>query len=125
VTKKALLCVVAGILLFSQNIPAQTWSASLRLTWTSSDSSRPVIATDSSDNIHLIWQREIIPFSDKYELFYKRNLKGTTSWPAKRLTWAGRAIFPDMVIDSNNAIHITWWDNAFGNYEIYYRKGTQ
>ena len=104
-----------------------TWQLSEKRTKTPSDSHRPVIAVDSSNNIHLVWDRELIPFSDQHEVFYMRKTDGMSSWPtaAKRLTWAHSDISPDIAIDSSSAIHVTWWNNAWDNDRIYYRKGVQ
>jgi hypothetical protein len=94
-----------------------------RLTWTSGYSFNPVISTDTSNNIHVVWHDDTpgIP-----ELYYKRSKNGGVSWTLKRLTWtSGYSYSPTISTDSNNRIHVIWIDNTPGNYEIYYRKGIQ
>ena len=42
---------------------------------------------------------------------------------AKRLTWtSGDSKDPSVAIDSNNHIHIVWWDETPGISEIYYKR---
>ena len=122
-TKKVLLCVVAGILLFSQNIHAQTWSSPIRLTWNSGDSEEPVVAIGTDDSIHVIWN-DYSPGNS--EIFYKKSINGGTTWAAaKRLTWTSSySIQPVIAVDSSNDIHVIWADSASGNYELYYKKST-
>jgi len=45
--------------------------------------------------------------------------------PAKRLTWnSGFSEYPAIAVDSYGNIHVVWFDNTPGNYEIYYKKST-
>jgi len=45
--------------------------------------------------------------------------------PAKRLTWTpGHSFSPAIAVGSNNRIHVVWYDNTSGNYEIYYKQST-
>src|SRR4030042_3789086 len=42
---------------------------------------------------------------------------------AKRLTWtSGDSYNPAVAIDSNDAIHIVWYDDTSGKDEIYYKS---
>jgi hypothetical protein len=45
------------------------WSGAKRLTWNSGDSEFPAAATDSNDNIHLVWRYGSI---GNGEIYYKR-----------------------------------------------------
>jgi len=45
-----------------------TWGATQRLTWNSSWSAYPKMATDSSSNVHMVWLESI---SNNYEIFYR------------------------------------------------------
>jgi len=38
-----------------------TWSVARRMTWTSGNSSRPAIAVDSSDTLHVVWNDWTLP----------------------------------------------------------------
>jgi len=122
-TKKVWLCVVAGILLFSQSLVAQTWSSPFRLTWNSGDSQEPLVAIGTDDSIHVIWHDNSPGNS---EIFYKNSTDIGATWTAaKRLTWnSSSSIQPTFAVDSSNDIHVIWADSASGNYELYYKKST-
>ena len=97
-----------------------TWSAAQRLTWASGSSSRPAIAVDSSDALHVAWSDDV---PGNPEVYYRTSSDGGTTWnPVKRLTWtSSNSYVPAIAIDSANIIFVVWYDDAPGNYEIYYR----
>jgi len=97
-----------------------TWSALQRLTWNSSPSIHPRIEIDAVSNIHIVYNDNA---PGNLEVFYKLSTNGGTSWTTNRVTWAsGFSWFPDLAIDSNNKPCVVWYDNASGNFEIYYKK---
>ena len=100
-----------------------TWGETQRLTWTSGTSAYPAIALDSSDTIHVVWQ-EHLSFSS--EIYYKKSTDAGTTWSAaKRLTWTNGQVYaydPAIAIDSGNIIHVVWSHDKPGNREIYYKK---
>lgn len=100
-----------------------TWSAAYRLTYNYAPSYNPVIAIDSADTIHVVWYDH---GPGNYEIFYKKSSTGGASWSAaKRLTYStGTSRFPVIATDSSNNIHLVWSDVTPGNYEIFYKKGT-
>jgi hypothetical protein len=51
---------------------------------------------------------------------------GTAVWSAnQRLTWTpGSSSSPKAAVDTSGNVHLVWYDNTPGNYEVYYRKGT-
>lgn len=67
--KKTFLIIALGIGLFFQMLNAQIWSAAKRLTYSSGYSSVPAIATDSSNNLHVVWYDNN---PGNYEIFYKK-----------------------------------------------------
>ena len=70
--KEFLIIVLFLVLIFlTQNVEAQTWQATKRLTWNSGDSWYPAIATDSSGNIHVVWH-DYTP--GNREIYYKKIL---------------------------------------------------
>jgi hypothetical protein len=94
-----------------------SWSTK-RLTWTSTWTSNPAIATDSSDNIHIV-------FEDGYQVYYKKSTNGGWSWTTKKLTWSsGTSSNPEISVGSNSHIHVVYENDAPGNCEIYYKKST-
>jgi len=145
--KKGLLIGIIGVLLLNQTISAQTWLSAKRLTRYSGSSMHPAVATDSGNHIHTVWQ-DITPgnyeiyykrstnggvtWHDKRspgndEIFYKRSIDGGKNWSSvKRISWTsggsyGAALATGLV----NTIHLIWFDNSPGNYEICYKKGIQ
>jgi len=120
--KKGLIIFIMGFGLLFQTVHAQTWSKTKRLTWNSSNSDRPSIETDTSNNIYILWTEYI---SSNSEIFFKKSTNGGTSWTSKRLTWnSGFSISPVVSTDSKNRIHVVWEDSSSGTYEIHYKKST-
>jgi hypothetical protein len=100
-----------------------TWTPAQRLTWNSGDSTSPVIAIDSSNNIFVVWQ-DFTP--GNWEIYFKRSFDGGATWSAAiRLTWnSGESSRPAIAIDTANHIHVVFQDSSPGNFEIFYRKST-
>jgi len=100
-----------------------SWSAATRMTWNAALSSGPWIAVDSSFRIHIVWSAYVPGGS---EVFYKRSLNGGLSWsPLHRLTWSsGNSFSPIVGVDGANGVHVVWYDDSAGNFEIYYKKST-
>ena len=100
-----------------------TWSAITRLCWTFSNSDKPSIAIDSSGGIHVVWE-DYSPMN--YDVYYKRSTDGGTTWSTlNRLTWnTGESQAPVICADSGSGIHVVWYDNTPGNYEIFYKRST-
>ena len=96
-----------------------TWSTSKRLTWTSGGSYLPVIAVDSSDNLHVVWYDDTPGNS---EIYYKKSSNGGATWtPSQRLTWtSGYSSCPVIAVDASGNLHVVWSDETPGNAEIYY-----
>jgi hypothetical protein len=46
-----------------------TWGMSQRLTWTSDTSSTPVLAIESNNALHLVWEDNT---PGNYEIYYKK-----------------------------------------------------
>jgi len=99
-----------------------TWSVAKRLTWTSGDSTSPAMAGDSSDPLHIVWTDYT---AGDGEVYYKKSLDSGKTWShAERLTWtSGNSYCPEMAIDADDLIHVVWFDDTPGNYEIYYKRG--
>ena len=104
-------------------ISAQTWSVLTRLTWNSGDSRMPSIAVSSSSSIHIAWW-DYSP--GNAEIFYRRSTDGGTSWSAlTRMTWnTGTSREPAIAADSGSGVHLVWWDDTPGNWELYYKRST-
>lgn len=100
-----------------------TWPLTKRMTWNSGDSMYPSIASDTSDNIHLVWTDLS---SGNNEVFYKKSTNGGTNWPmTKRLTWnSGTSAAPVIATDLGDNIYVGWNDNTPGNYEIFFKRSS-
>jgi BNR repeat-like domain len=98
-----------------------TWSGARRLTWTAGDSHHPAIGIDSNDTIHIFWDDDT---PGGMEIYYKKSQDGGTTWSAtRRITWTPDFSYePVVAIDSNDTIHIVWYDYASGDSEIYYKQ---
>jgi len=84
-----------------------SWGPAKRLTWNAGASSRPRIAVDSNDDIHVVW---LDSSPGNHEIYYKKSTNHGNTWgPAKRLTWdTAFTLNPEIAMDSNDNIHIVW-----------------
>jgi BNR/Asp-box repeat len=100
-----------------------TWGGTQRLTWNSGVSAAPAIAVDSGGSVQVVWSDNT---PGNYEIYGKRSTDGGSTWSAaKRLTWtSGESGTPAMAIDSNNAVHVVWYNDTAGVSEIYYMRST-
>ena len=99
-----------------------SWSAMKRLTWTSGGSEEPAIAVGLDNIIRLVWQDD---FPGNSEIYHKKSVDGGANWSsASRLTFtSGHSGIPSLAVDSKYNVHIVWYDDTPGNFEIYYMKG--
>jgi hypothetical protein len=94
-----------------------------RLTYNSGLSLSPTIGINSNNHIHVVW---LDTPPSNFEIYYKRSTNGGIAWTTKRLTWnLGWSKNPAIAVNSNNHIHIIWYDETPGNDEIYHKKGIQ
>ena len=100
-----------------------SWLPSQRLTWTTAASELPAIAVDGVDRIHVVWDDWTPGNTD---IYYRRSVTGGASWTAtQRLTWnPGFSISPTMACSPAGHLHVVWYDDTPGNYEIYYIAGS-
>jgi len=99
------------------------WGPTQRLTWNSGESWLNDVSVDSANNIHIVWD-DASPGNT--EIYYKRSTTGGDSWgPSGRLTWnSGESYSPSVYADPTNGIHVVWHDFSSGNFEVYYKKGS-
>ena len=100
----------------------ETWSPAKQLTWNSGASGSVSVATDSANDVHIVWM-DSTPGDP--EIYYRKSADGGTTWSAsQRLTWtSGNSYSPVLAIDSTNTVHVVWRDDLPGNIEIYYKNG--
>jgi hypothetical protein len=119
---KALVIGIIGILLLICQINAQTWSSTKRLTWTTTNTFWPVIATDSNNNTYVVW----IDRAAYDYIYFTKSTDGGITWMAnKKLTWNNRDfVDPFLCVDSLDNLHLTWWKNDYtiNQRDIHYKK---
>jgi hypothetical protein len=71
----------------------------------------------------MINRRGIIIFLILGTFFLTQYLESTDT--LKRLTWnSGYSCIPTIAVDSNNHLHVVWYDDTPGNKEIFYKQST-
>jgi len=97
------------------------WSEDIRLTTDSADSERPAIAVDTNNNVHITWHDER---DGNKEIYYtKLDNNGNTLVDDTRVTTdSAGSWYPAIAMDTNNNVHITWYDKRDLYIEIYYTK---
>lgn len=118
-----------GGTLADHKISYKRWDALAR-TWTTTEtictestygSFNPKIATDSENNLHVVWGDESNYDSsgDDRDIFYKKWNASTSAWSTTYVVSIGSSVYshhPDLTIDSSGKPHVVW----AGDLEIYY-----
>jgi len=72
--------------------------------------------------VHVVWEDGR---DGNYEIYYKRSTDGGVSWGADtRLTSISGISSSPSVSVSGSVVHVVWYDNRDGNFEIYYKRST-
>lgn len=95
----------------------------------------PSIVVDSNNNVHIAWEDDRNEERFKagminYEIYYKKlDNNGNDLTGDLRVTNAKlQSVFPSIAVDSNNNVHIAWYDGRYENSKdwrncgIYYNK---
>ena len=101
-----------------------SWSPNKRLTWTiSSGSYEPAMAPDSGNGVYIAWEDA---YAGNWEIYCRDSTDGGTTWSAtKRVTLtSGSSYSPAIALDSSDAVHIAWYDDTPGNYEVHFARST-
>jgi len=98
-----------------------SWETDMRLTNNIAASCYPSIAVCGS-NLHVVWYDGR---DGNYEIYYKRSTDNGANWSEDiRLTNnSGYSYCPSIAVSGSN-VHVIWYDNRDGNYEIYYKRST-
>lgn len=97
------------------------WSADFRLTNSPGHSFNPSVFV-FGQNVHVSWYDNR---DGNYEIYYKRSSDGGLSWGADtRLTNNASTGWDPSISVSDSVVHVLWWDNRDGNYELYYKRST-
>jgi hypothetical protein len=100
-----------------------TWMPGKRLTWNSVASENPIIAVDSANNLHLVWEEGNYWSAELYD---KISTDGGNTWSiGKNLTSTSQhaSLHPRIAADSSGKLHLVWNEGAWSvDAEIYYMK---
>ncbi len=95
------------------------WGADTRITTSPDHSEDPSVACDM-ENVHILWwdQRD----GDR-EIYYKLSTNAGNIWgpDVRQTNVIGTSEGPSIAV-SGTFVHIAWYDNRDGNYEIYYKR---
>ncbi|MCX6290248.1 MAG: exo-alpha-sialidase [Bacteroidetes bacterium] len=95
------------------------WSADTSLTNVSADLWNPSITLNGTA-VHVVWEDER---QGNSEIYYKGSTDGGLSWGADtRLTTDIADSWNPSVSVSGSVVHVVWYDNRDGNWEIYYKR---
>lgn len=95
------------------------WSEPLQISsFDTTASANPKIALDLNDDPHVVWTHRAY-FSDP-DVYYTALTDSGWLEPENLTRHYSTARSPDIVIDSENTIHVVWSDYIFGNGEILY-----
>jgi hypothetical protein len=95
------------------------WEPDTRLTLYTGASTGSSIDVSGS-NVHVVWTDERDYNS---EIYYKSSVDNGASWSQDtRLTNNGATSFYNSISASGPAVHVAWYDNRDGNWEIYYKR---
>lgn len=98
------------------------WESDVRLTNDPSVSNYPSVAV-SGAYVHVVWTDER---AGTPQIFYKRSTDNGVTWESDvQLTNnpGFSSSFPCISV-SGNTVHVVWYDNRDGNYEIYYERSS-
>jgi hypothetical protein len=119
------LFLFAAVLFAAQFSRAQ-WEPDLRLTtapfgsYTSYNNAWCIAA--SKDNVHIVWYDER---DGNPEIYYKQSTDAGESWGEDtRLTNNAANSWCPSIIVSGLIVHVVWFDDRDGYYEIYYKRST-
>jgi ethanolamine utilization microcompartment shell protein EutL len=102
------------------------WGPEVRLTEngrhsSTSQNSAWNVAADG-DAVHVAWFDER---DSNQEIYYKRSTDGGATWgPDTRLTTAAGISWYPAIAAASGRVHVTWYEDRDGNWEIYYKRST-
>ena len=99
-----------------------TWGDDVRLTNATELSGTPIISLHDTI-IHVVW---IDDRDGNYEVYYKRSINNGDSWGVDTRLTNDDTMSNDlsMMVEGEN-IHVSWVDSRDGNYEVYYKHGSE
>lgn len=100
-----------------------TWSFPFDVSNNSGNSYHSTIFIDAGNNVHLVWADET---PGNVEIFYSKSTDGGVTWSAAAnvSNSAGTSYVPAIAVDSSNNVHVVWFDDMLGNFDIFYSNST-
>ena len=122
-----ILLSLSFLLLCTPAVVQAQWEPEVRLTFNDSTSQTSLwnawcVASNPAGNVHVVWydNRE-----GDYEIYYKRSTDYGANWGQDtRLTFDSHGSWHPSVAASDSNLHVVWYDNRDGNWEIYYKRST-
>jgi len=111
------------LLIISSSLNAQ-WQTDIRMTNAPDTSKTSLInarcLAASGNLIHIVWYDTR---DGNYEIYYKRSIDGGQSWGSDiRLTTNEFTSYNPAIALSGSIIHVVWYDNRDGNYQLFYKR---
>ena len=100
-----------------------TWGADVQLSKTIDRVGHTSIVA-SGLNVNVVWSEGVdYSIGNNWEIYYKRSIDGGTSWGADtRLSNTASSSYMPAVAVSGSLVHVVWYDDTEGNWEIYYKR---
>lgn len=99
-----------------------TWGPDIALTQSDFMNSECPSVSVLDSTVHIVW---IDTKNGGTDVYYIKSTNAGTGWgPETRLTTDPSNSFKPSTALSGGALHIAWFDNRDGNYEIYYKRTT-
>lgn len=120
------ISLIIFFFIFSFSFLFSQWQADYRLTYAAGDSKTAPgynwnVGTNG-DTIHVVW------FDDRdgnHEIYYKRSIDRGVNWGSDtRLTYDSDISDRPGIAVFGSFVHILWYDNRNGDFEIYYLRST-
>jgi uncharacterized repeat protein (TIGR01451 family) len=98
-----------------------TWSSPQNISNTPDCSESQQLAVDGGGIVHVVWE-DCSPESG-IDIFYaRRSTDGTWSSPQNISNNPGPSLKPQLAADGGGAVHVVWYDDTSGIWEIFYAR---
>jgi len=101
-----------------------TWRQEKQIVTKPHNSKHPSLGIDDDGTLNLVWSyKGWISSEGGAEIMYKRSVDNGDHWSNEtRLTHAKEDSFRPRIAVYHQILHVVWYDNRDGNFEIYYKK---